>query len=53
LWAKAAEAAGMKYVVFTTKHHDGFCMFDTRLTNYLDHVTRCSFPFKYSFQCGS
>ncbi len=25
-WAKAAKNAGMKYMVFTTKHHDGFCM---------------------------
>ena len=33
-WAEAAEAAGMRYVVFTTKHHDGFCMFDTRTTEY-------------------
>lgn len=33
-WAKAAAAAGMKYVVFTTKHHDGFCMFDTKETDY-------------------
>jgi alpha-L-fucosidase len=33
-WAKAAWNAGMKYVVFTTKHHDGFCMFDTKLTDY-------------------
>ncbi len=33
-WAKAAQDAGMKYVVFTTKHHDGFCMFDTKLTDY-------------------
>ncbi len=33
-WAKAAKNAGMKYVVFTTKHHDGFCMFDTRYTDY-------------------
>ncbi|MBN2632924.1 MAG: alpha-L-fucosidase [Bacteroidales bacterium] len=33
-WAKAAKNAGMRYVVFTTKHHDGFCMFDTRLTDY-------------------
>ena len=33
-WAKAAKNAGMKYVVFTTKHHDGFCMFDTKLTDY-------------------
>ncbi|MBO7481768.1 MAG: alpha-L-fucosidase [Bacteroidales bacterium] len=33
-WAKAAKDAGMKYMVFTTKHHDGFCMFDTKQTNY-------------------
>ena len=32
-WAKAAKDAGMKYVVFTTKHHDGFCMFDTKYTD--------------------
>jgi alpha-L-fucosidase len=33
-WAAAAKEAGMKYVVFTTKHHDGFCMFDTKYTDY-------------------
>lgn len=33
-WAKAAKNAGMKYVVFTTKHHDGFSMFDTKYTDY-------------------
>ena len=33
-WALAAKDAGMKYVVFTTKHHDGFCMFDTQHTDY-------------------
>ncbi len=33
-WAEAAAFAGMRYVVFTTKHHDGFCMFDTRTTDY-------------------
>jgi alpha-L-fucosidase len=33
-WAKAAHEAGMKYVVFTTKHHDGFCNFDTKYTDY-------------------
>lgn len=33
-WAVAAKDAGMKYVVFTTKHHDGFCMFDSRYTDY-------------------
>lgn len=33
-WAKAAKGAGMKYLVFTTKHHDGFSMFDTKQTNF-------------------
>jgi alpha-L-fucosidase len=33
-WAKAAHDAGMRYVVFTTKHHDGFNMFDTRQTDF-------------------
>lgn len=33
-WAKAARDAGMRYVVITTKHHDGFCMFDTKQTDY-------------------
>jgi alpha-L-fucosidase len=33
-WASLAAQAGAKYVVITAKHHDGFCMFDTRLTNY-------------------
>ena len=33
-WAKAAHEAGMRYVVFTTKHHDGFCMFNTKETDF-------------------
>ena len=33
-WAKAAKAAGMKYAVLTTKHHEGFCMFDSQYTDY-------------------
>jgi len=33
-WARNAKAAGMKYVVFTTKHHDGFCMWDSAFTDY-------------------
>ena len=37
-WAKAAKDAGMKYVVFTTKHHDGFNMFDTQAVRLQDHV---------------
>jgi alpha-L-fucosidase len=42
-WAAAAKDAGMKYVVFTTKHHDGFCMFDTKETEY--RVTGPDCPF--------
>lgn len=33
-WAVLAKLAGMKYVVFTTKHHSGFCMWDTKTTNF-------------------
>ena len=33
-WARLARVAGMKYVVFTTKHHSGFCMFDTKTTDF-------------------
>ncbi|HKV24099.1 MAG TPA: alpha-L-fucosidase [Candidatus Acidoferrum sp.] len=33
-WAKLARAAGQKYMVMTSKHHEGFCNFDTKLTNY-------------------
>ena len=33
-WAKLARQAGMKYMVMTSKHHEGFCNFDTKLTDY-------------------
>lgn len=33
-WVKIARDAGMKYIVITTKHHDGFCMFNTNATQY-------------------
>ena len=33
-WAKLAKRAGMKYMVMTTKHHEGFCLFNSKLTNY-------------------
>ncbi len=42
-WAEAAKNAGMKYLVFTTKHHDGFCMFDTKQTDY--KITGTKSPF--------
>jgi alpha-L-fucosidase len=42
-WAKAAKDAGMKYVVFTTKHHDGFNMFDTKQSDY--KITSKKSPF--------
>ena len=38
-WARLAKQAGMKYVVFTSKHHGGFCMFHTKLTDYsIEHT---------------
>ena len=37
VWAKAARMAGMRYVVFTTKHHNGFCMYDTKTTDFQHH----------------
>ncbi|MCK6610844.1 MAG: alpha-L-fucosidase [Bacteroidia bacterium] len=42
-WAKAAKEAGMKYMVFTTKHHDGFALFDTKFSDY--KITSTKTPF--------
>ncbi|MXV51869.1 alpha-L-fucosidase [Pedobacter sp. HMF7647] len=42
-WVKAAKYAGMKYMIFTTKHHDGFSMFDTKQTDY--KITDSKTPF--------
>ena len=33
-WAEVMQDAGMKYMIFTTKHHDGFCMFDSEYTDF-------------------
>ena len=33
-WAKKAKESGMKYAVLTTKHHEGFCLFDSAYTDY-------------------
>jgi len=43
-WVAIAQAAGMKYLVFTTKHHAGFCMFDSKLTDY--KITSPLSPFR-------
>src|SRR5689334_8947923 len=40
-WAKLAKSAGMKYMVMTTKHHEGFCLFNTKLTNYCAPKQAC------------
>ena len=42
-WAAAAKDAGMKYMIFTTKHHDGFCMFDSKYTDYKITDKDCAF----------
>jgi len=42
-WVRTAKQAGMKYIVITSKHHDGFCMFDSKLTDWC--ITRAT-PFK-------
>ncbi|MCK8487028.1 alpha-L-fucosidase [Paenibacillus sp. MBLB2552] len=40
-WAKTAKASGMKYAVLTAKHHDGFCLYDSKLTDYKSTKTPC------------
>ena len=40
-WARQAKAAGMKYAVLTTKHHEGFCLFDSKYTDYKSTNTPC------------
>lgn len=51
-WAELAEEGGFKYLIFTTKHHDGYCMWDTKTTNY--RITDQQTPFhthKYADIC--
>lgn len=40
-WAKLARRAGMRYMVMTTKHHEGFCLFNTKLTDYCAPKQAC------------
>ena len=42
-WADVAARNGFKYLIFTTKHHDGFCMFDTKYTDYKVTAPDCPF----------
>lgn len=42
-WAELAKDCGVRYFVFTTKHHDGFCMYDTKLTDYSITGKDCPF----------
>ncbi|BCW99379.1 MAG: hypothetical protein KatS3mg024_2206 [Armatimonadota bacterium] len=34
MWAELAVETGMRYIVMTTKHHEGYCLWDTKLTDY-------------------
>jgi alpha-L-fucosidase len=44
-WFEILQSAGMRYMVFTSKHHEGFCMFDSALTDYnsVDRAAGCDF----------
>jgi alpha-L-fucosidase len=51
-WAEAAADAGFRYFVFTTKHHDGFCMFDSKYSDYKITSPDCPFhSHKYADIC--
>lgn len=49
VWAQLASENGFKYLIFTTKHHDGFCMWDTKTTDYRITAKDCPFhTYKYA-----
>ncbi len=49
-WVMLAKQAGMKYLIFTTKHHDGFCMFDTKETDF--NIMRSPFGTRHRERVG-
>ena len=52
-WAKLAKEGGFKYLIFTTKHHDGFCMWDTQYSDYKITGEDCPFhTHHYADICG-
>lgn len=52
-WAELAKEAGVKYFIFTTKHHDGFCMWDTKYSDYKITAPDCPFhTHKYADVCA-
>ncbi len=52
-WADLAREAGVKYLLFTTKHHDGFCMWDTQYSDYKITAEDCPFhTHKYADICA-
>jgi alpha-L-fucosidase len=42
-WARVAKDAGFRYLLFTTKHHDGFCLFDSKYTDFKTTAPECPF----------
>ena len=53
-WAKAAKDAGMRYMVLTARHHDGFCLFDSKASEFTSVKTaaRRDFVAEYCEACG-
>jgi alpha-L-fucosidase len=51
-WVGLAKAAGMKYMVITSKHHDGFAMFDSKVSDY-DIVERTPYTSGHHSPCQS
>ncbi|MCL1793018.1 MAG: alpha-L-fucosidase [Oscillospiraceae bacterium] len=53
LWADLAKDNGFKYLIFTTKHHDGFCMWDTEYSDYKITAQNCPFcTHRYADVCA-